>query len=215
VHSRLLLVLCCLAAPALADDEDCRALRRVAALAASNGVDVGELARLQLRVCGRPARVACHQLEEFWMLSMALQQPREVTSVLEAQRSVWCARETEPARALEWPDGRQLRSSAGTFVWPDGTMARISSGSWFAPGGGLVRSSSGSLSYPGGAQARSGSGRWSLPSGVLADEGRIASLACAHEAQWCRFFLGEINSSEGVRRDFAQLGLGVLADQGD
>ena len=212
---RLLLILSCLAAPALADEDDCRALRRVVTLAAGHGVDAAGLSGLEHRLCGRSARVACQQLEEFWMLSLALQQPRETTSVLEAQRAVWCGAQGEPVRALEWPDGQALRSTSGTLSWPSGSMARSSSGSWSAPSGTLVRSSSGSITYPGGTLARSSSGRWSLPSGLLADEGRIASLACAHEVQWCRFFLGELNRPAGVTRDFAQLGLGVLAGEKD
>lgn len=213
MRARLLLILSCLSAPALADEEDCRAVRRAVTLAANNAVHVGDLASLELRVCSHPPRAACQQLEEFWMLSMALQQPRETTSVLEAQRAVWCGREAEPTHALQWPDGQQLRSSSGTLSWPEGAIARSSSGSWSAPSGTLVRSSSGSLTYPGGMLARSSSGRWSLPSGALADEGRIASLACAHEVQWCRFFMGELNRPAGVTRDFAQLGLGMLAGQ--
>lgn len=174
-----------------------------------------ELRHLELQACGRPARTACQQLEEFWMLSLALRQPQETTSALEAQRGVWCAREAEPARALQWPDGRQLRSTSGMLSWPDGTMARSSGGSWSAPNGRLVRSSSGTLTYPGGTLARSSSGRWSLPSGGFADEGRIASLACANEVQWCRFFLQESTRSTGVLRDFARLGLGLLASPED
>ena len=90
-------------------------------------------------------------------------------------------------------------------------MARSSSGSWWSPEGVLVRSSSGSLSYPSGVLARSSSGRWSLPSGTMADEGRMAALACAKDQQWCRYFLGEASRSTGISRDFALLGVGILA----
>lgn len=209
--TRLMLLVCCLAAPAFADEADCQALRRVLSLAAGSRVDVGELRRLEPQLCGRPTRAACQQLGEFWMLSLALQQPVETSSALEAQRAVWCSREGEPSRPLQWPDGSVLRSGSGTLSWPNGTMARSSSGSWSAPNGTLVRSSSGSLSYPNGTLARWSSGRWSLPSGELAEEGRIASLACAADMSWCRFFLGEVNRAEGLMRDFAQLGLAQLA----
>lgn len=212
--TRPLLLLCCLAAPAFADDADCQALRRVLSLAANAQVDVGALSGLEPQVCGRPTRETCQQLGEFWMLSLALGQPQETVAVLEAQRAVWCSRDGEPARALQWTDGRVLRSTTGTLSWPDGTMARSSSGTWSSPEGRMVRSSSGSLLYPQGPIARSTSGRWSLPSGEFTEEGRIASLACAHDVQWCRFFLGEVARPPSITRDFAQLGLGVLAGRG-
>jgi hypothetical protein len=199
------------AAPALADSDDCKSLRRVLALATENNLDTGDLTRLEPQVCGRPTRATCQQLEEFWMLSLALQQPASTTTALEAQRGVRCARDAEPTRALQWPDGQQLRSSSGTLYWPSGTMARSTSGSWSAPTGTLVRSSSGSLSFPTGTLARSSSGRWTLTTGEQAEEGRIASLACSNDVQWCRFFLGEVNHTVGVTRDFAQLGLAWLA----
>lgn len=206
---RALLIISLLAAPALADD-DCQAVRRVLALAANQRLATGELSKLEQQLCGRPQR-ACDQLEAFWMLSMALDQPAETSSALEAQRGVWCGKDTEPARTLQWPDGEVLRTSSGTLSWPNGTMAQSSSGSWFSPTGVMVRSSTGSLSYLNGTLARSSSGRWSLPSGELVDEGRIASLSCAQDAGWCRFFLGQLNREAGVVRDFAQLGLGVRA----
>ncbi|MDP2275212.1 MAG: hypothetical protein Q8K32_30990 [Archangium sp.] len=46
-----------------------------------------------------------------------------------------------------------------------------------------------------------------------AEEGRIASLACTNDVTWCRFFLGEINRTGGLSREFAQLGLGLLASR--
>lgn len=208
--TRLLLIIACLAAPAFADGEDCQAVRRALSLAANQNLATGDLPRLELQLCGRPERT-CQQLDAFWMLSLALEQPAEISSALEAQRGVWCGKDAEPTRPLQWPGGQVLRSTSGTLSWPSGTMARSSAGSWSAPEGTLVRSSSGSLSYPNGTLARSSSGRWSLPSGEFADEGRIASLACAADAQWCRFFLGEINRQSGVSRDFAQLGLGWRA----
>jgi len=210
---RALLIIALLSAPAFADVTDCDALHRTLTLAAQNNLDVGDLRRLEPQVCGRfsAPRLACQQLTDFWMLSMALQQPKETISALEAQRAVWCEGDSEPVRPLQWPDGDVLRSTSGTLSWPNGTMARSSSGSWWAPDGVLVRSSSGSLSYPSGTLARSSSGRWSLPSGVLADEGRIASLACAKDQQWCRYFLGEASRSTGVSHDFALLGVGILA----
>lgn len=213
MSTRLVLIFSCLAAPAFADETDCQALRRVISLAAENRVDVGDLRRLEPQLCGRPTRAACQQLGDFWMLSMALQQPAETTSTLEAQRAVWCGRDGEPTRALQWPDGSVLRSTSGTLSWPNGTMARSSSGTWSAPSGTMVRSSSGSLSYPNGTLARSGSGRWSLPSGEFAEEGRIASLACKADMSWCRFFLGEVSRTDDLTRDFAQLGLGLLTDR--
>lgn len=208
---RLLLILALLAAPAFADGEDCQAVRRTIALAVAQSLPTGELPRLEKEVCGAPTRTTCQQLEAFWMLSLALETSPEVSSALEAQRGVWCGRDTEPVRALQWPGGQMLRTTSGTLSWPDGTMARSSSGSWYAANGTLVRSSSGSLSYATGTLARSSSGRWSLPSGELAEEGRIASLACAQDAAWCRFFLSELNREPGVTRDFAQLGLGLRA----
>lgn len=207
---RLLLIISCLAAPALADGEDCQAVRRVLALSASQRLATGELSRLEAQVCGRRERV-CDQLEAFWMLSMALDQPAEISSALEAQRGVWCGKDTEPTRPLQWPAGELLRSSSGTLSWPDGTMAESSSGSWSSPTGVMIRSASGSLSYPTGTLARTSSGRWSLPSGELVEEGRMASLSCAQDAGWCRFFLGQLSREAGVVRDFAQLGLGLRA----
>ena len=171
----------------------------------------GKLSSLEPQLCGQPTRSACQQLSDFWMLSMALREPQETSSALEAQRATWCSRDAEPLRPLQWPDGSVLRATSGTLSWPNGTMARTSSGSWSAPTGTMVRSATGSLSYPRGTIARSSSGRWSLPSGELTEEGRIASLACAVDRQWCRFFMGEINRTVGVNRDFAQLGLGLLA----
>ena len=208
--TRLILIVSLLAAPAFADGDDCQAVRRVLALAASQRLATGDLPKLEQQLCGRPQR-ACEQLEAFWMLSMALDQPAEISSALEAQRGVWCGKDTEPTRTLQWPDGEVLRTGSGTLSWPNGTMAQSSSGSWFSPAGVMVRSSTGSLSYPNGALARSTSGRWSLPSGELVDEGRIASLSCAQDSGWCRFFLGQLNREGGVVRDFAQLGLGVRA----
>lgn len=211
MSTRLLMILSLLAAPAFADT-DCDAVRRTLALAQQGHFESGELRQLEAQVCSRPAgRVACQQLTDFWMLSMALQQPKETVAALEAQRAVWCERDVEPARPLQWPDGDVLRSTSGTLSWPSGVMARSSSGSWWSPDGVLVRSSSGSLTYPGGTLARSSSGRWSLPSGVMADEGRIASLACAKDLQWCRYFLNEASRSTGVSHDFALLGVGLLA----
>jgi hypothetical protein len=128
---------------------------------------------------------------------------------------VWCASDAEPSRPLSWPDGAVLRSTSGTLSWSNGVQARSTSGSWSTPDGVMVRSSSGSLSYPRGTLARSSTGRWSLPSGELTDEGRIASLACARDLQWCRFFLGEASRSAGLSRDFAQLGVGILAGSND
>lgn len=216
MSSRLLLLLACFALPAFADDADCEALRRTLALAARASVDTGDLRRLEPQVCSRPVeRAACQQLSDLWLLAMALAQPAETLSALEAQRSVWCGRESEPTRALQWPDGHLLRSTSGSLNWPNGVMARSTSGSWSSPEGVMVRSSSGSLSYPGGSLARSSSGRWSLPSGEQADEGRIASLACARDLQWCRFFLGEASRSTGLTRDFALLGVGILAGRED
>lgn len=211
MFNRALLISCLLAAPALAESDDCRALKRVLTLATDSNVDTGDLTRLDAQLCGQPTRATCQQLEQFWMLSLALQQPQETTTALEAQRGVWCARDAEPTRPLQWPDGRTLRTTTGTLSWPNGTMARSSSGSWSAPTGTLVRSSSGSLSYPSGTLARSSSGRWSLPSGEQAEEGRIASLACTNDVHWCRFFLAEVNHTVSITRDFAQLGLGMLA----
>lgn len=208
---RLLLIISCLSAPAFADAEECQAVRQVLALALRQNLNTGDLPRLEQQVCGKPEPSACLQLEAFWMLSLALEQSQEVSSALEAQRGTWCGKNAQPSRPLQWPDGRVLRSSSGTLSWPDGTMARSSSGTWYAPTGTMVRSSSGSLSYPQGTQARSSSGRWSLPSGELAEEGRIASLACARDAAWCRFFLGELSRESGPSRDFAQLGLGWRA----
>ncbi|MDP3156931.1 MAG: hypothetical protein Q8N23_29945 [Archangium sp.] len=213
MHARSILICLVVAAPALAESDDCRAVKRVIALAASSNLDTGELSRLEVQHCGRPSRAACQQLEEFWMLSLALQQPESTTTALEAQRGVWCGRETDPVRPLQWPDGQTLRSTSGTLSWPNGIIARSSSGSWSAPTGTLVRSSSGSLSYPNGSLARSSSGRWMLSSGEQAEEGRIASLACTNDVTWCRFFLGEINRTGGLSREFAQLGLGLLASR--
>lgn len=216
MHSRLLLILACLAAPAFADGSDCEALRRTLALAARAHLDTGDLRRLEPQVCGRPVeRTACPQLSDLWMLSMALGQPSDTIAALEAQRSVWCSADADPARTLQWPDGSVLRSTTGSLSWPNGVMARSSSGTWSTPEGIMVRSSFGTLSYPGGTIARSSNGRWSLPSGDLADEGRIASLACAKDLQWCRFFLSEASRSDGVTRDFALLGVGILAGRGD
>lgn len=211
--ARAILISLVVAAPALAESDDCRAVKRVRALAASSNVDTTGLSGLELQHCGRPSRATCQQLEEFWMLSLALQQPESTTTALEAQRAVWCARETDPTRPLQWPDGQTLRSTSGTLSWPNETMARSSSGSWSAPTGTMVRSSSGSLSYPTGSLARSSSGRWMLSSGELAEEGRIASLACTNDVTWCRFFLAEIARTAGLAREFAQLGLGVLASR--
>jgi hypothetical protein len=213
---RVTLMALLVAAPALAQGSDCDALRRVLAVAARSNLDVGDLPHLEPQLCGGPrARTACQDLDAFWMLAMALEQPQEIVSALEAQRGLWCARGDEPSRALEWPGGSLLRTSRGTLTWPNGVMARNSSDSWFAPSGVMVRSSSGTLSYPTGVQARSSRGSWSLPSGVQVDEGRLASLACQANQAWCRFFLGELGQSGGVRRDFAQLGLGRLAGQAD
>lgn len=211
--SRAILISLVAAAPVLAESDDCRAVKRVIALAANSNVETGDLSQLEVQQCGRPSRAACQQLEAFWMLSLALQQPESTTTALEAQRGVWCARETDPTRPLQWPDGQPLRSTSGTLSWPDGTMARSSSGSWSAPSGTLVRSSSGSLSYPSGSLARSSSGRWMLSAGEQAEEGRIASLACTNDITWCRFFLSEVNRTVGLTREFAQLGLGVLASR--
>lgn len=213
---RLLLILATLAAPALADTADCDAVRRTLTLAAQHNLDGADLRKLESQVCGRPvARVACQQLADFWMLSMALQQPKETISALEAQRAVWCEGDAEPVRALQWPDGDLLRSTSGSLSWPNGVLARSTSGSWWSPDGVMVRSSSGALTYPGGTLARSSSGRWSLPSGVQADEGRIASLACSRDQQWCRYFLGEASRTTGLSRDFALLGVGLLAGRED
>lgn len=215
MSTRALLIFSFLAAPAFADDSDCVAIRRVLALSASSNLDVGRLSQLETQLCGQPMHAACPQLNDFWMLSMALREHQETSSALEAQRATWCSRDAEPSRPLQWPDGAVLRTTSGTLSWPNGTMARSSSGSWSAPTGNLVRSGSGSLSYPRGTIARSSSGRWSLPSGELTEEGRIASLACAVDMQWCRFFLAEVSRTVGVTRDFAQLGLGLLAGRED
>lgn len=211
--ARAFAVVALLAAPAFADPSDCDAVRRVLSLAGRAEVDVGDLARLEARVCATaPARgETCRELDAFWMLATALERPQEELTALEAQRTVWCGRGGEPTRPLQWPGGTTLRSSSGTLTWPGGTMARTSSGAWYAPSGSLVRSSSGTLYYPSGPIARSSSGRWSLPSGELADEGRLAALACEGDLSWCRYFLGEAQQSSGVRRDFAMLGLGRLA----
>ena len=210
---RALVILALVASPALADS-DCEAVRRTLTLASRHNVDVGGLRQLEPRVCSavlKPTPSTCEQLSEFWMLAMALKQPGELISALEAQRAVWCDREAEPARMLQWPEGNMLRSTTGTLSWPNGVIARSATGSWSSPEGVLVRSSSLALSYPGGGQARSSSGRWSLQSGELTDEGRIASLACSNDLQWCRFFLSEASRSTGAAHDFAMLGLGVLA----
>ena len=146
MSARAALIFALLAAPAFADDADCQAVRRVLALANRSELDVGRLAQLEPRVCGQPAPTACEQLGDFWMLSMALKQPQETSSALEAERATWCSRAGEPTRMRQWPDGTVLRTTSGTLSWPNGTMARSSSGSWWSPEGVLVRSSSGSLS---------------------------------------------------------------------
>ncbi len=215
---RALLVAACLAAPAVtfAQPSDCDAIRRVLAIAERYSLDVGDLLHLEPQLCGKPqGRVACQQLDEFWMLAMALEQPSETLNALEAQRAVWCGREDEPPRPLQWPNGATLRTSSGALSWPTGTLARSSGGTWSAPSGTMVRTSSGSLSYPSGTLARSSSGRWTLPNGTLAEEGRLAALACEQELSWCRFFLSEAAQSSGVRRDFALLGLARMAGPRD
>lgn len=211
--ARAVVVAAVVAAPAFAQASDCEALRRVLAIAHRAQVDAGDLARLEPQLCGAPATggSTCAQLDAFWMLAMALEEPQATLSGLEAQRAVWCGRGEEPSRPLQWPGGGTLRSSTGTLSWPDGTMARSASGTWYASSGALVRSSSNTLYYPSGPIARSSSGRWSLPSGEFADEGRLAGLACQADMQWCRFFLAEARASGGTRRDFALLGLGRLA----
>lgn len=211
--ARALVIAAVLAAPAFAQPSDCDAVRRVIALASRSDVDVGDLSRLEAHVCrAAPARgETCRELDAFWMLATALERSQEVLTALEAQRAVWCGRGDEPTRPLQWPGGTTLRSTSGTLTWPDGSMARTSSGAWYAPSGSLVRSSSATLYYPSGPMARGSSGRWSLPNGELADEGRVAALACEVDLQWCRYFLGEAQQSSGVRRDFAMLGLGRLA----
>lgn len=211
----LLLSLCLAAAPSLAQPDDCSTIRRTLALAERAGVDSGELWRLERQAC-TPAQPSagggvCQQLDAFWILSLALGEGAEISGTLEAQRGVWCSRPDEPTRPLQWSNGATLRSSTGTLSWPNGTIARRSSGSWYADSGTMVKSSSGALYYPNGTQARSSSGRSMLPSGETADEGRIAALACQADASWCRYFLDAARGSSGVRRDFAMLGLGVLA----
>ena len=168
--ARAALLAAVFAAPAFAQSSDCDALRRVLAIADRSSVSVGDLARLEPELCGRPVArgSTCQQLDAFWMLALALEQPAELVGGLEAQRAIWCGRGDEPVRPLQWPGGSTLRSS---------------------------------------------SGRWSLPSGELADEGRIAALACQADLQWCRFFFGEVQRSSGLHRDFAMLGLGRLAGQ--
>lgn len=211
MFQRILLISLCFAAPALAQSEDCKAVRLTISLAADSMIETSELSRLAAQVCGRPTRAACQQLDEFWMLSVALLQPQSTINAIEAQREVWCARDDEPTRALQWPDGQTLRTSTGTMHWSNGSIARSSTGAWSAPSGTMVRSSTGSLSFPSGSIARSSSGRWMLSSGEFADEGRIASLACYKEQSWCRFFMGEMKSGSPLHREFAQLGLAILA----
>ena len=208
---RIFLISLCLAGPVLAQSEDCKAICRTITLAGEAMIETSDLSWLEKHVCTQPARLACHQLDEFWMLSVSLQQPQSTISTIEAQREVWCARDAEPTRPLQWADGQVLRTTSGMLLWPNGSMARSTSGSWSAPTGTMVRSSSGSLSFPSGGTARSSSGRWMLPSGESADEGRIASLACAKEQSWCRFFMGELKSGSALHREFALLGLAILA----
>lgn len=211
----LLLALSLAAAPALAQSDDCSTLRRALALAERAGVDSGELWRLERQACApaqpSPGGGVCQQLDAFWILSLALGEGEAITGTLEAQRGVWCSRPDEPTRPLQWSNGATLRSTTGTLSWPNGTIARSTSGSWYADSGTMVKSSSGTLYYPSGSQARSSSGRSMLPSGELADEGRIAALACQADTSWCRYFLDAARGSSGVRRDFASLGLGILA----
>lgn len=211
MFQRVLLISLCFAAPALAQSEDCKAVRRTITLAGEAMIETSDLSWLEGQICGRPRRTACQQLDELWMLSVALLQPQSTTGALEAQREVWCATDSEPTRALQWADGQVLRSTSGTMHWPNGSIARSTSGTWSAPSGTMVRSSSGSLSFPSGSLARSTSGRWMLSTGETADEGRIASLACARDQRWCRFFMAEMKGGSTLHREFAQLGLAILA----
>ena len=211
MFQRIFLISLCFAAPALAQSEDCKAVRRTISLAADAWIETSELSRLEAQVCGRPTRAACQQLDEFWMLAVALRQAQSTINAIEAQREVWCARDDEPSRPLQWPDGQTLRSSTGTISWSNGSIARSTTGSWSAPSGTMVRSSTGSLSFPSGSLARSSSGRWMLSTGESADDGRIASLACYKDQSWCRFFMGEMKTGSPLHRDFAQLGLAILA----
>lgn len=214
---RTLLVFLSLAAlPAFAQAEDCASVRRTLQLAQSFNVESGELWRLERRLCAPPSQQAstgetCQQLDAFWVLAMATGEPDDITSALEAQRGVWCGRGEEPRGTLQWPDGSTLRSSSGTLYWRNAVTARTTSGTWYTSSAVVARSASGTLYYPSGNQARTSSGRSMLPNGEYADEGRIASLACAVDQSWCRYFLDVARSSSGVRREFALIGLGRLA----
>jgi hypothetical protein len=207
-----LLLVALLSAPALADFTDCEAVRRTIAIATRRNVEVTGLRQLEPQVCAATANHAtCDQLSEFWMLAMALREPSDVISTLQAQRATWCDTDAEPAGSILWNDGSMLRSPGGTLTWPNGSIARSTAGNWWSPESVRVRSESGVITWPNGNPARSASGRWTLPSGMPTDEGRLASLACSTDLQWCRFFLAEASHSAGVHRDLALLGLGVLA----
>lgn len=213
----LLLSFCVAALPSFAQADDCSTVRRTLALAERSGIDSGELWRLEKQTCAPAQPVGggtCQQLDAFYMLALALGESAEVTSALEAQRGIWCSRPDEP-RTLQWTTGATLRSSSGTLYWPNSATARSSSGTWYADNGAMVKSASGAVFYANGGQARSFSGRSMLPSGEMADEGRIAALACQADASWCRYFLDAARGSSGLRRDFAMLGLGVLAGRAE
>lgn len=203
---------------AFAQADDCASLRRALALAQQAGVNSGDLWRLEQQRCQAPSPGvrgdACVQLDAMLMLSQALSLDGEVPPGLEAQRGVWCGRGDEPARVLQWPSGATLRTSSGALYWPNGALARSVTGAWYAPSGTLVKSATGMLSYPNGGLMRTTTGRTSLPSGEQADEGRLAALACQQNLGWCRYFLGEARGT-GDRRDFALLGLGLLAGRAD
>jgi len=163
-------------------------------------MDSVELERLERRACRRRQRRAentdggCQTLRMMEQIASIAGDRSALSEVTGAKRAVCSADYGDGS--LRWGNGRQLRSSGGTYYWPDGRYARSSSGTWYYPDGRYARSSSGTWYYPDGRYAKSTNDRWYTASGsYLSSRGDAMLYVCQRRPDTC----------DGRRRGGAEL----------
>lgn len=200
-------------APAIASaQDDCAAVRQTRAFAESQGLDSPDLERLERRACraqrrarrgraerragnrtARPARPAarptidneaCQTLTLMEMAASMDGDPAATTEVAGARNAV-CTNDFGPG-ALQWANGRTLRSSSGTYHWPSGRYARTSGGTFYYPSGRYARTSSGTWYYPTGRYAKTSSRYYTADGSRLNSQQAALLYACQRRPNACQ-----------------------------